>query len=242
MVHPLLAWRVSNLGPGEAEIDIFDTIGDPYEGTTAKAFIEELRGLDVERLHVNINSPGGYVDDGLAIYNAILRHPAEVTAHIIVAQSAASFIAQAADRRLIAKSGKLFIHDAQGFGLGSSADMRALATLLDEESDNIAAIYADRAGGSVEDWRTRMQADGFGSSYRGQEAVDIGLADEVEVSTREAARAGALAPQEMRIAAQVDSEDIPLDLIPSLGPAYKPPQPDLTRLVAANLPVLKEAK
>jgi len=236
-----LGWRVSNAAPKHAEIDIFDVIGDPWDGTTAKDFVQELRALDAETITLNINSPGGFVDDALAMYDAILRHPAEVTAHIVVAASAASFVAMAADTRRITKNGKVFIHDAQGFGLGNAADFRAMADLLDEESENIASIYAEHAGGTATEWRDRMRAnDGIGSSYRGQEAVDIGLADEIaEAPTRNAA-------PPVRVAAQAPAEpepvDLPLELIPPAANGYKPPLPtDFTRLVAANLPASKEA-
>jgi ATP-dependent protease ClpP protease subunit len=236
-----LSWRVQNVESREAEIDIFDVIGDPWDGTTAKDFIGELRSLDVDKLRLNINSPGGYVDDALAMYDAILNHPAEVTAHVVSASSAASFVMMAADRREIAKNGKVFIHDAQGVGMGDSSTMRQLADILDEESDNIASIYAERAGGTTAEWRERMQADNFGTTYRGQDAVDIGLIDEVATAPVRNAMPTRIAAQETE--PEPPQVDIPLGLIPPLANGYKPPLPDdFTRLVAANLPASKEAR
>lgn len=231
-----LGWRVTNAAPSHAEIYIFDVIGDPWSGTTAGDFVRELNELDVETITLNINSPGGFVDDALAMYDAIQRHPAEVTAHIVVAASAASFVAMAADQRRITKNGKVFIHDAQGFGIGNGADFRRLADMLDEESENIASIYAEHAGGTAAEWRERMLAgDGIGSTYRGQEAVDIGLADEIaEVPARQAAA--------LRVAAQVPATtaDAP-DLAALLAGtsvaervAYKPPIPALEGLLSKN--------
>lgn len=224
-----LTWRVQNVSPRSAVIDLFDTIGDPWMGTDAKSFIEELRSLDVDEITLNINSPGGYVDDALGIYDAVLNHPASITAHVVTASSAASFVMMAADRREIAKNGKVFIHDAQGIGIGDSTTMRRLADILDEESDNIASIYAERAGGTQKEWRKRMQADGYGSTYRGQEAVDIGLVDAVaEAPARNAAP--------MRIAAQEPEQNDDLaallagqDLVSHIG--YKPPLPSLEGLL-----------
>lgn len=239
-----LGWRVSNAAPKHAEIDIFDVIGDPWDGTTAKDFVQELRALDAETITLNINSPGGFVDDALAMYDAILRHPAEVTAHIVVAASAASFVAMAADTRRITKNGKVFIHDAQGFGLGNAADFRALADLLDEESENIASIYAERAGGTATEWRDRMRAgDGFGSTYRGQEAVDVGLADEIAEPPARNEHPFRVAAQELVEAApEGDPIEIPIDLIPPAARGYQPPMPsDFTRLLEANLRTHKEA-
>jgi hypothetical protein len=69
------------------------------------------------------------------------------------------------------------IHDAFGMGIGNAADMRELAGLLDQQSDNIAGIYADRSGKPVDHWRAAMRAESW---YVGPEAVDAGLADEVQ--------------------------------------------------------------
>jgi hypothetical protein len=147
----------------------------------------------------------------------------------------------AADRREIAKNGKVFIHDAQGVGMGDSSTMRQLADLLDEESDNIASIYAERAGGTTAEWRERMRADNFGTTYRGQDAVDIGLIDEVATAPVRNAMSTRIAAQETE--PEPPQVDIPLDLIPPLANGYKPPLPDdFTRLVAANLPASKEAR
>ena len=240
-----LSWRVTNAAPSHAEIDLFDVIGDPWAGTTARDFVQELRDLDVETITVNVNSPGGYVDDALAMYDAILRHPAEVTARIVVAASAASFVVQAADKRVITKNGKIFIHDGQAIAIGNAADFRRVAEMLDEESENIASIYAERAGGTAAEWRERMLAnDGIGSTYRGQEAVDIGLADEVdEAKAPRNLEPRRVAAQEPETPAQPEPIDIPLELIPPAANGYKPPLPsDFERLVAANLRAAKEAQ
>ncbi|MBH1939039.1 ATP-dependent Clp protease proteolytic subunit, partial [Streptomyces sp. AV19] len=73
------------------------------------------------------------------------------------------------------------IHDGSGLCVGNAADMREMADLLDRQSDNIAGIYAERAGGTVKQWRTRMLAETW---YSAQEAVEAGLADEVAKPTR----------------------------------------------------------
>lgn len=234
-----LSWRVANAAEKHAEIDLFDILGDPWMGTTAKDFVAELRALDVDTITLNVNSPGGYVNDALAMFDAIQCHPAKVTARIVVAASAASFVAQAADRREITKNGKVFIHDAQGLGIGNASDLRSLAGILDEESENIASIYAERVGGTVAEWRDRMRAnDGIGSTYRGQEAIDVGLVDAIAEAQPRSLQPGRAAAQEPD---PPPFPDIPLDLIPPLANGYKPPLPaDFTRLVAANLPRRKE--
>lgn len=233
-----LGFCVVNVTPDVADLDIFDVIGDPWEGTTAKDFIAQLRDITAPNINLHINSPGGYVTDGLAMYSAIQQHPAYVTALVEgQAASAASFVAMAAEKIVIAKHSSMMIHDASGFGIGNASDFRALVDILEEESHNISQIYAERAGDTAEDWRKRMQANsGIGTTYRGQEAVDIGLADEVMTMPKKTARN--LEP--MRAVAQADPDptvEIDLDLIPPLANGYVPPLPaDFTRLVAANLP------
>jgi ClpP class serine protease len=75
---------------------------------------------------------------------------------------------------------RMMIHDALGLCIGQAADMREYAAFLDDSSDNIAEIYASRAGGTAEEWRTTMTANGLlGQWYTAQEAVDAGLADSV---------------------------------------------------------------
>lgn len=188
---PCLAWRIENSAPDVADVYLYDVIGDPWAGTTAADFVKALTDLgDVPFINLHINSPGGFVSDGLAMYNAIQQHPAHVTSMIeSEASSAASWVALAADDVQIAKNAKVFIHDAMGFAMGNAQDARTLADLLDEESENIASIYADKAGGDPETWREAMQANnGFGTTYRGQAAIDIGLADALMTVPEKASR------------------------------------------------------
>ena len=179
-----LAWRISNAASAEADIDIFDMIGDPWgEGTTGQDFVKELRGIRAARINLHINSQGGYVKDALSMYAAIKAHKAQIVAYVeSEASSAASFVAMAADKVAIFPNAKMHIHDGQvPLLIGANAqDMRKYAQMLDEESDNIASIYAEKAGGTAEEWRAAMQAnDGVGTMYRGPEAVEARLADEV---------------------------------------------------------------
>lgn len=159
-----------------AVIDIYDEIG--YWGTTAADFIDELRAITANQIELHINSPGGDVYDGIAIYSALVDHPATVDVRVdALAASAASFIAQAGDRVTMGRNAEMMIHDAWGLCVGNAADMREMAELLDKASDNIASIYAARAGnGGTKTWRARMEGETW---YSAQETVDVGLADKV---------------------------------------------------------------
>src|SRR5690348_8855388 len=140
-----MALKIENAAD-KAEVYLYDIIGD--WGVSAGDVVAELRAIGDLPIDLHINSEGGSVFDGLAIYNALRNHSKPVTAYIdALAASAASFIAMAASRIVIAKNASMMIHDAIGFAYGNAADMRALAELLDESSNTIAEIYDDHAGG-----------------------------------------------------------------------------------------------
>jgi ATP-dependent protease ClpP protease subunit len=170
--------KVRNLGPaGGRAVDVFiyDEIG--YYGVTASAFASELAGLDVDTINLRLNSPGGEVFDGIAIYNVLRGHRAAVNVTVDgLAASIASVIAMAGDSVEMGRGSRMMIHDAQGLALGDAATMRELADLLDQESDNIARFYAARAGGKADQWRERMRATTW---YTAEEAVEAGLADRI---------------------------------------------------------------
>lgn len=174
-------YRIENAIGGQAEVYLYDMIGE--WGITADAFVTELRAVPARNIELHVNCEGGEVFDGLAIYEAIRQHPAEVTAYVDgLAASAASFIVQAADRRVMARNARMMIHDAHGLTIGNAADMREMADLLDDLSNNLADIYADRAGGTVEQWRAAMRGPNGASDgtwYSAEAAVNAGLADEV---------------------------------------------------------------
>ncbi len=160
-----------------ATLHIYDEIG--WFGTTAGEFVDQLGELDVTKLDVRINSMGGDVFDGIAIYNALRVFEAEVTTFVdSAALSIASVIAQAGDRRVMLSGSQMMIHEAWGLAIGNAVDLRDYADLLDKQTDNIAAIYAEAAGGSgkAKHFRALMAGEKWLSAA---EAVDEGLADEV---------------------------------------------------------------
>lgn len=184
-------YRIENLvdRPSAAAIYIYDVIGctcwwdDDCRCMTAKNLIDELQGLRVDELHIHINSPGGEVDDGIAIYNTLRNHPARKTTFIdSLAASAASFIALAADEVVIALTGQIMIHDASTIAIGDADELRETADLLDRYSNNIAGIYSRKSGRSVEEFRELMKAETW---FTGAEAVEAGLADRTDEDTEE---------------------------------------------------------
>jgi hypothetical protein len=124
---------------------------------SASKFIGELREITAPNIELHINSPGGDVYEGIAIYNALRDHPSNIVAVVDgIAASAASFIAVAADKVVMNRNAEVMIHDPWGFAIGNAEDMRSMAESLDKVGRNIANIYATRCGGTVDEWRQSM--------------------------------------------------------------------------------------
>lgn len=169
-------FRIENATDGVTKVYIYDEIG--YFGITASDFVDELNRITSPEIELHLNTPGGEVFDGIAITNAVRDHEAQVTAIVDgAAHSAGSFILQAADKRIMNRNSEVLIHDGQALGIGDADTFRELINRLNEASDNIASIYAERSGkGDVKSWRKAMKAT---TRYGAQQAVDAGLADEV---------------------------------------------------------------
>lgn len=134
---------------GVAEISIYDDIGESLwsGGLTPKAFAETLATVrDAQHLRVFINSYGGSVFDGIAIYNQLRRHGAAVKETVIdgIAASIASVIAMAGDSIAIAPNGWLMVHQAWGMAVGNAAEMRDVADRLDALTGTIIDTYVAR--------------------------------------------------------------------------------------------------
>lgn len=164
-----------------AEIYLYDEIG--WFGTTAGDFVDELSDIDSKNIDVHINSIGGSVFDGIAIFNALRSHSARVVTRVdSAALSIASVIAQAGEERIMLSGSQMMIHEAWGLAIGAADDMREYADILDRQTDNIAGIYAERVGGSGK--KSHFLAAMKGEKWmNADEAVDEGLADRVERPT-----------------------------------------------------------
>lgn len=177
-------WRVSRpVALGEstsADVYVYDVIGGGGwfdDGVSASDFAQTIAGLHVDELNVFVNSPGGDVYDGIAMVNALTRHPAYVTVTVDgLAASAASLLLTAADNAVMGANSELMIHDAWSRARGNAQDMRDAADQLDRVSDNIASMYAQHAGGTAADWRDIMRQETW---YTAAEAVEAGLAHAV---------------------------------------------------------------
>lgn len=172
-------FRLVNTSSATPKLYVYDVIGG-WDLDSAE-FVQAVHGITAKTIDLHINSPGGFVYDAVAMYEALQQHPAAVDVHIDgLAASAASFLAMVGTTITIARAGKMMIHDAQGIAIGSPADVRDYADLLDAVSDDISGYYAGRAGGKPADWRAAMTATTW---YSSEQAVTVGLADQVSSTT-----------------------------------------------------------
>ncbi|MEX6119788.1 head maturation protease, ClpP-related [Providencia hangzhouensis] len=130
-------------------ISVLDVIGEDYwgEGVTAKRISGALRAIGNNDIVVNINSPGGDMFEGLAIYNLLRAHSGKVTVNILgIAASAASIIAMAGDEIQMGRGAFLMIHNCWSIGVGNRHDFAKLAADLEPFDKSMADIYVARSG------------------------------------------------------------------------------------------------
>lgn len=160
------------------EVMIYDEIGN--FGVDAKSFINEIKQIPNDTsVLLRINSPGGSVIDGLAIYDAISRMPQKVTARIEgIAASMASVIALAADEVIMSENSLYMIHNVWGGEVGDSDDLRKAADLMDKMGERLINIYVSKTGQTEEQIRSWMDEETWFNSSEAQEAGFINLVEE----------------------------------------------------------------
>ena len=169
-------YRIENKADDSAEVLIYNEVG---LGVSAFGLVREVRASTAKTINVRLNTPGGRVMDGLAIYNALRSSGKRVVVHVDgMAASIGSVIAMAGDEIRMAKNAYMMIHNPMGAAVGDSDDMRHLAKQLDSIKDTIAETYADRSGGkkTKQEFMALMDAETW---FTAKEAKAAGLADVV---------------------------------------------------------------
>jgi len=180
--YEIKARAVSETEPkASAEILIYGDIGARWdeESITAASLVKDVAALNVDKITIRINSLGGSVADGLAIYNALKRHRATVDVQVDgVALSIAGYIAMAGDTVTMAENAMLMIHAPWGYTAGNAADLREQADILDKWAQAMATSYATKSGKSMNECLALL-TDGKDHYYTAAEAKDEGFADAV---------------------------------------------------------------
>lgn len=162
----------------QADVLIYDYIG--WGGVTAADFAKELQAVQAKTITVRMNTPGGDVFDGLAIYNSLKAHGAAI--HVKVdglAASIGSIIAMAGSTITMGESAFLMIHNPWALVIGNANDMRDMADTLDKIGGSLAGVYATRPKVSKEKAQAFMDAETW---FTAEEAVAAGFADAIETT------------------------------------------------------------
>jgi len=177
-------YKITALAGGVGEIVIYDEIG--IWGITAKQFLDDLNGLgDVTTLNVRLNTPGGSVFDGNAIYNALRRHPANVIVTVDgLAASMGSVIAMAGDEIIMPENALMMIHDPSGLVWGTAEDMAKMADALEKMKSGLIAAYRNKTGLPDDEISALMAAETW---LTADEAQAKGFADTVDAPVAMAA-------------------------------------------------------
>lgn len=181
-------YKMTKQGADRAEIYLYGQIGQDWfgEGITAKRFADDLKALGkVNNIDLRVNSEGGDVFAGKAMYTLLVDHRAAIAVHVDgLAASAASLVAMAGDTIEIAEGAFVMIHNAWTWTIGDASDMRRTADLLDTVNGTIRDVYVARTKNKDADVKKWMDAETWMS---GKEAVERGFADKLVENLKVAA-------------------------------------------------------
>lgn len=162
----------------QVDVLIYDYIG--WGGVTAADFAKALATITAKTITVRLNTPGGDVFDGLAIFNSLKAHGAQIQVKVDgIAASIGSIIAMAGHTITMGQGAYMMIHNPWALAIGNAADMREMAALLDKIGGSLADIYATRATISKEQAQSWMDAESW---FTAEDAKAAGLADAVQGS------------------------------------------------------------
>jgi ATP-dependent Clp protease, protease subunit len=153
-------FEIKNKTEESVDLYLYDVIGDDWVGSDAATVVKQISAITSNQINLRINSPGGSVFDGFAIFNALRNHKATVTTYIDgLAASIASIIALAGDKVVMAENAMVMIHNPWTFSMGESKDLRKDADILDQLKESLITAYVNKTEQSREDialrWTTR---------------------------------------------------------------------------------------
>ena len=177
-------YNIQNKAGASTDVYIFDEIG--MWGVTAQNFISDIKDLKDTPINLRINSLGGDVFDGLAIYNVIKKRTAKTTVYIEgIAASIATIIALGADEVIMSENSLFMIHNASGGAMGESKDLQKTAQVLDKITRQLAEVYESKTGLSQEAIQDMMDEETW---LNAQEAFDLGFIDTISDAIKIAAK------------------------------------------------------
>jgi ATP-dependent Clp endopeptidase proteolytic subunit ClpP len=177
-------YKIKNSTSEVSDVYLFNDIGT--FGVTAQSFIDEIKEYENQELNIHINSLGGEVFEGMAIYSIIQRRKAKTTVYIEgIAASIASVIALAADEVIMSENSLIMIHNAWGGTQGDAKDMRKQADVLDKITNEIAEVYVKKTRIPYNEIIEMMNEETW---LTAEEAVALGFVDSISEPIKVAAK------------------------------------------------------
>jgi len=168
-------YQIKALSEDEVEVYLYDEIS--MWGVEAEQFIREINEISAGTINLRINSPGGNVFDGAAIFNALERHPSRIVTHIDgIAASMASVVALAGEEVKMAENAFFMIHNPWGLCIGNAADMRKEAEILEKICDSMIGTYSRRSGQDKKKIQLWLDDETW---FSAEEAKDAGFVSEI---------------------------------------------------------------
>lgn len=173
-----MTFKVRNAGNRAGEVYIYDEIAPAGFGISAKQFIDEVQALGpVDTLSLRLNTIGGDVFEGIAIYNFLKRQQARVVVDVDgEALSIGSIIAMAGREIRMARNARMMIHDPWTVAGGTAEDFRKRADIMDQAKDSLVQMYMQRTGRDAAEIATMMSEETWMSA---EDAVELGFADSI---------------------------------------------------------------
>lgn len=161
------------------EIFLYGEIGPAHWGLIDSDTVSDaLSEMEGSHVRVRLNTPGGSVDEGIAIFNALKRHRGGITMIVdSLAASMGSYLLQAGSTRIVASNAMVMVHDPWSIAIGNATEFRKAADVLDKYAQRMIPDYAKRSGKSEAEIQAIMAEESW---YAGQEIIDAGFADEVD--------------------------------------------------------------
>lgn len=182
-------WNFKALNEKTGELTLYGEISNETwwgDEVTPKQFKEDMDALgDIDTLNVFINSPGGDVFAGQAIYSMLKRHKATVNVYVDgLAASIASLIAMAGDKVIMPKNAMMMIHSPWTIAVGNAQELRKIADDMDKIRDSMVVAYEKRSALTKDEILEIMDAETWLSA---DDCLEYGFADEIEETKQVAA-------------------------------------------------------
>ena len=172
-------WSMKAKANKEADVHLYGDIGEGMfsDGVGAKEFNDDLKALgSIDQINLHVNSPGGSVFEGIAIYNMLRSHQAKVTCYVDgLAASIASVICMAGDKIVMPENAMMMIHDPWSMAIGNAEEMRKTADVMDKIKESLVMAYMGKCNLPEDEVRQMMSDETW---MNGNDAAEMGFCDE----------------------------------------------------------------